>query len=133
MSKSIGNVKWLRDVIASIGANTLRTVFYMTHYTKPLNFTDDAINQASTFVTKFVNSKKMVEQYIGNVEASKEGEFITRFVNELSDDMNTPNALSVMLEANKDFNIKLRAKDTDGAKAVWAQIMTMLELLAINI
>lgn len=128
MSKSLGNVKWTRDVLEVLGTNVFRTTFYMTHYLKPMNFTEDTIEQAKKFVAKFVNSNKMASEKWDDIESAKSGDFLDEFVKCLSDDLNTPNAMAVMLKANKEFNKSFRSSDFVQAKTIWAEIKMMMNL-----
>lgn len=100
----------------------------MTHYLKPMNFTEDTINQATKFVNKFLNSKKMADEKFEDLEIKVNGEYIDDFVNCMSDDLNTSNAMASMLKANKEFNKEMRGGDAKVARQIWRQIMTMMDL-----
>ncbi|MFP5504506.1 MAG: cysteine--tRNA ligase, partial [Candidatus Sericytochromatia bacterium] len=48
MSKSLGNIKTIRDVVAAYGAQNVRYFLLTTHYRQELDFSDEAIKAATT-------------------------------------------------------------------------------------
>jgi cysteinyl-tRNA synthetase len=90
----------------------------MTHYLKPMNFTDDTIMQAQKFVNKFINASKSAEELFGDVTEATTGSHLNEFVEKLEDDLNTPNAMAVLLAANKEFNKIIRTDKKEDAKIV---------------
>src|SRR5947207_353717 len=62
MSKSLGNVVTLRDAIDTWGRETLLVYFLGGHWRKPLDYSDDALNQAYartfTFRNAFISETK---------------------------------------------------------------------------
>jgi cysteinyl-tRNA synthetase len=91
MSKSVGNVVTLRDVLDAWGRETL-LVFHLTgHWSKPLDFSDDVLEAAAARAERFR------EVFRGASEAAPEGSW-ERFAAALDDDFNTPAALAVMHE-----------------------------------
>ena len=46
MSKSLGNIRYINDLINDYNGETLRLVLLSTHYRQPLNWSTKAIDQA---------------------------------------------------------------------------------------
>jgi cysteinyl-tRNA synthetase len=87
MSKSLGNVVTLREALDEWGPETLLVYFLGGHWRKPLDFSDDALEQAAAQAESFRNV------FRGEPEAGGEWE---SFAAALEDDFNTPEALAVM-------------------------------------
>ncbi|MEG0284388.1 MAG: class I tRNA ligase family protein, partial [Erysipelotrichales bacterium] len=58
MSKSLGNVKWAKDVIAQIGSNVFRLAMMSTHYRAPLNFSEELIETTRKELAKLETALK---------------------------------------------------------------------------
>jgi len=91
MSKSLGNVVTLRDVLDTWGRETL-LVFHLTgHWSKPLDFSAEVMEAAAARAERFR------EVYRNPSEPSPEGSW-ARFAAALDDDFNTAAALAIMHE-----------------------------------
>jgi cysteinyl-tRNA synthetase len=87
MSKSLGNVVTLRDAIDTWGRETLLVYFLGGHWRKPLDYSDDALEQAAKQAESFRNAFRGESEPGGSWE---------QFQAALDDDFNTPDALAVM-------------------------------------
>jgi len=87
MSKSLGNIVSLREALDRWGRETLLVYFLGGHWRKPLDFSDDAVEQAAAQAESFRNV------FRGEHKAGGEWE---PFAAALEDDFNTPEALAVM-------------------------------------
>src|SRR3989344_107623 len=52
MSKSLGNFKTIKDVLKNYNKNAIRYLFIASHYRKPLDFSEEALEQAKNSVDK---------------------------------------------------------------------------------
>jgi cysteinyl-tRNA synthetase len=89
MSKSLGNVASLHDVIEEWGRETILVFFLAGHWSKPIDFSDETLAAAAARVERFR------EVFRGPSEAAPAEEW-ERFEAALEDDFNTPEALAVM-------------------------------------
>jgi cysteinyl-tRNA synthetase len=88
MSKSLGNVVTLRNVIDTWGRETL-LLFHLTgHWRKPVDFTDEALESARTQLAGFREALTLPER-----DSADDWE---RLEQALEDDFNTPEALAVL-------------------------------------
>jgi cysteinyl-tRNA synthetase len=87
MSKSLGNVVTLRDAIDTWGRETLLVYFLGGHWRKPLDYSDEALEQAAAQAESFRNVFRGADEPVGSWE---------QFEAALDDDFNTPGALAVM-------------------------------------
>jgi len=106
MSKSIGNVASLHDVIEEWGPETILVFFLTAHWSKPIDFSDETMAAAAARVEGFR------EVFRGPSEPSAAGEW-ERFQAALEDDFNTPEALAVM-HGWRDHELLRRALDIFG-------------------
>jgi cysteinyl-tRNA synthetase len=89
MSKSVGNVASLHDVLERWGPETILVYFLTGHWSKPIDFSDESMEAARARVERFR------EVFRGPSEPAPAGEW-ERFTAALEDDFNTPEALAVM-------------------------------------
>jgi cysteinyl-tRNA synthetase len=106
MSKSLGNVASLHDVIERWGPETVLVFFLTGHWSKPIDFSDKTLAAAAARVEGFR------EVFRGPSEPAAEGEW-ERFEAALEDDFNTPDALAVM-HGWRDHELLGRALDIFG-------------------
>jgi len=106
MSKSIGNVASLHDVIEEWGPETILVFFLTAHWSKPIDFSDETMAAAAARVEGFR------EVFRGPSEPAAAGEW-ERFQAALEDDFNTPEALAVM-HGWRDHELLRRALDIFG-------------------
>jgi len=88
MSKSLGNVVTLRNVLDVWGREVLLLYHLSGHWRKPVDFTDDALESARTQLAGFREALALPER-----EAADDWE---RLEAALEDDFNTPEVLAVL-------------------------------------
>jgi cysteinyl-tRNA synthetase len=106
MSKSVGNVMSLRDAIDRWGREAVLLYFMTGHWSKPVDFSDEAMSAADARVDRFRDVFRSESQPAG------EGEW-DRLVAALEDDFNTPEALAVM-HSWRDHELLRRGLDLFG-------------------
>ncbi|NQX83599.1 MAG: cysteine--tRNA ligase [Mycoplasmataceae bacterium] len=104
MSKSKGNFLYADDFIEEHGINTLKIIFYMTHYSKPINYTNSYLENAKVIDKKISNViKKISDKKYRDI--SNDGEMYKKFKDEIvKNELNTSNAISVLLLTIKGIN-----------------------------
>jgi cysteinyl-tRNA synthetase len=91
MSKSLGNVVTLRNVLDTWGREAL-LVFHLTgHWSKPVDFSDETVEAAAARAEGF-------REVFRNASESAPADAWDRFAAALDDDFSTPAALAVMHE-----------------------------------
>ena len=104
MSKSVGNIAPLRDVVERWGRETVLLFFLTGHWSKPIDFSDEVMAAAQARVESFREIFRGPSQPGGDWDA---------FASALDDDFNTPEALAVM-HAWRDHELLRRALDIFG-------------------
>jgi cysteinyl-tRNA synthetase len=91
MSKSVGNVATLRNVLDTWGRETLLVFLLGGHWRKPIDFSDDTLAQARAQVETLRNAFRLPS-------AAAAQDDWEEFATALDDDFNTPEALAILHE-----------------------------------
>jgi cysteinyl-tRNA synthetase len=130
MSKSLGNIITVGDLLeAGHRGETLRLALLSAHYRQPLPWTESLIAQSKAILDRWY-------RLLGDVEPNDRD--IAPFVEALNDDLNTPQAISVLGEfiassqgsVNDDFQFFQGGRDDMLASA--ARAARMLGLLTMS-
>lgn len=94
MSKSLGNFKTVHEMLDVVSPTVLRFFLATTHYRRPVNFTDEAVQDAENNVKKIENAYRNLE-----VEGQADLEVLAKFKAEfeiaMDEDFNIANGLTV--------------------------------------
>jgi cysteinyl-tRNA synthetase len=104
MSKSLGNVFNLREVLESHPPEAVRYFLLSSHYRSPLNYSGEQLAEARQALTRLYLALRGVPAG----EGAATGEFAERFQAAMEEDFNTPEALAVLFEVSRALN---RAKE----------------------
>ncbi|MBT3627479.1 MAG: class I tRNA ligase family protein, partial [Rhodospirillaceae bacterium] len=109
MSKSLGNFITIRQALEGAPGEVLRLMMLSTHYRKPLDWTDDGVEQARTRLDRLY---RILAKADGLSEARQVAKSLDgdKFSNAILDDLNTPLALSE-LERRADDLSKMSAQE----------------------
>lgn len=133
MSKSLGNVIRLEEIITSHRAAAFRIQVLQTHYRAPLNFTTAGLEAAEAGLSRLRAAMVPVSAEAGlpkpgSIEALA-GDTAHRFHAAMLDDFDTPSALAAIFDLGRAIN---RAKSESGAaEAIAAAQSTLGELAGI--
>jgi len=98
MSKSLGNILLIKDLLNEMPGEVIRLSLMSSHYRQPLKWSDDLVDQSKKILNTFYS---FLEQYEGidiiDINVNEE------ILNSLSDDINTPKAISVLHSMFKDL------------------------------
>jgi cysteinyl-tRNA synthetase len=99
MSKSLGNVKLVHDLLKTWNGETMRLALMSAHYRQPLDWTESLLTQSKATLDRLYNALRRMDVEADNVEPPQ------GVLAALSDDLNTPLALAelsaIASEANK--------------------------------
>ncbi|MFN3826504.1 MAG: cysteine--tRNA ligase [Micavibrio sp.] len=91
MSKSIGNIRLVHDLVAHYPGEVLRLTLLSAHYRAPLSFTSEALDQARSILDRFYRTLLDLK----DIEAREE-EIPDAVMTALCDDLNTPQAFAAL-------------------------------------
>ncbi|MGD8192797.1 cysteine--tRNA ligase [Brevibacillus ginsengisoli] len=138
MSKSKGNFLLLKDLVAHYGGQLIRFFLLTGHYRSPINFSDDLLEQAANGLdrikTAFANinhrqgtAREDEPNGVGEEQKQIIEDLRNRFIQEMDDDFNTANAITVLFDTAKEANLYLRYPNV-GAEVLKAYAALLLEL-----
>jgi cysteinyl-tRNA synthetase len=90
MSKSLGNVAGLREVLEEWGRETLLVFFLTAHWRKPIDFSEETLAAARAQAESFRNAFRLEDR-----STSDDADW-ARFAQALEEDFSTPEALAVL-------------------------------------
>ena len=100
MSKSIGNVLLVDDLLKQEKGETIRLVLLSTHYRKPMDWTEEVVNQARNTLDRLYGALRDHAKVplLDTVESGEE------FMAALCDDLNTPLAITRLIHLARELN-----------------------------
>lgn len=135
MAKSLGNFILVKDLVNPQNANGLRWFFYKAKYQQPVNFSNELLEEANKEVTSVIKAMSIAKTYnIANDCFFKESsvEMDQMFISHLDDDLNIPNAITVLLEQISKLNVLIRDSRFGEANKLCNVIACELEVLGIK-
>ncbi|MBD1223968.1 cysteine--tRNA ligase [Virgibacillus halodenitrificans] len=146
MSKSLGNFVLTRDLINQYNPQVLRFFMLSVHYRHPINFSaellESAENSLERIKTAYSNlehrknssmdlvSNQKQEDWLNKIEELKK-----RFEEEMDDDFNTANAISVIFDITKEANVYLQESQTSTKiiEAFQESIRDLMNVLGVTV
>ena len=134
MSKSLNNFILVNDIITPDNANGLRWFFYQAKYQQPVNFSQELFDSTTKEINNLVKTLTIVKTHlIANDQFKLNHKPLKKeFDDCLADDLNLPNAITVVLTQMKDLNTFIRDKDFAKANECWSTIANELDVLGIR-
>jgi cysteinyl-tRNA synthetase len=121
MSKSLGNVATIREVLDEYGRETVLLFIMTGHWRKPLDFSGQTMAQAAAQVESLRNVFRSRSEEVGDWAA---------FEAALEDDFNTPEALALM-HGWRDHELLRRGLDVFGLASLAEEEAAPSELVAL--
>jgi cysteinyl-tRNA synthetase len=120
MSKSLGNFLTIRDALERFSPEGLRLFVFSTHYRSPLNYSEEAVQDAETGLERLYGCLAEIAQLpapgdagTGSVVSQKDMAKLTgleeRFKKVMDNDFNTAQAIAQLFDAIKILNKIIRA------------------------
>jgi cysteinyl-tRNA synthetase len=125
MSKSLGNVVNVRDLLKNWRPEVIRFFMLSTHYRNPLNFSEEGLAQAKGAVERIENCLVSLRHRLSAAEAANsdqpsadddaEAAYLAKlpeleeaFASRMADDFNTPDAIAAVFEWVSETNLLLK-------------------------
>ena len=128
MSKSLGNIKLVRDLLKKYEGRVLRLCLLSAHYKQPLDFSENSLEQFKNYLHKLDNfyNVNFSEEY--EREKIVNNNYFEEFLSSLFDDINTPKALRIL----NDQISKVRNTTLIEKKIILQSIFKSLKILGIE-
>ena len=136
MSKSLGNVIYVKDLNSSIDGMILRSLILFSPYRSIINYSEDLVNQYKKEYDKWQRMYKQVLyqiQYLGINNDSLDDEDINKFKEYMNQDFNVQNVLTLITDIVKEINTSLRSKDYDKMVLKFNTFKKIFDILGINL
>ena len=128
MSKSLGNITNLTDLLASVDARAYRLVVLQSHYRAPVEVTSTTLDAAtSTLAGLDAFARRAADLPV----AGADSDALERFRAAMDDDLDTPRAMAEMLTLVKAANTALDAGDTAAAASRAAAVRDMADAVGL--
>jgi len=124
MSKSLGNVLLVRQLLETLPGEVIRLVLLTGHYRQPLDWTDDVAADARKKLDRVYGALRD----LGDVEPAAGVTAPQGFIDALEDDLNTPMALAELFELVRAAN---KAESADEKARLKAQLLDAGSLLGL--
>jgi len=117
MSKSLKNYITVKELLDKYDVSVIRYFLISSHYRKPLDFSENAMNQAKNALERIINSCENIKITLRYAEAEKtEASKLKKvienarkdFVSAMCDDFNTPKALAAFFDFIREINNQLK-------------------------
>jgi cysteinyl-tRNA synthetase len=132
MSKSLGNVFAIRDILKHYHPEVLRLFILQSHYKSPLDFSEDSLAEARTGMSRFYETLKKMEDALAGTQGHSftTAENLTgkdkdvyenvrglsgRFMEAMDDDFNTARAVGYLFETARLMNGYMGEKNFSAA------------------
>ena len=125
MSKSIGNVLLVHDLLKQAPGEAIRFTLLGTHYRSPLDWTDDALKQSRKNLDRLYGALQALQDV--SVEPSA-ADAPASFIDALKDDLNTPAAFAELHKLAKQANT---ASDVEEQRGIKKQLLAAGNMLGI--
>ena len=93
MSKSLGNIKLVNDMLKEYSGPVIRLSLLSSHYRQPLDWSKKILDQSKKNILRFSKVLKDIEN---KVDTNNLNQNDNDFIRALYDDLNTPKALAVL-------------------------------------
>ncbi|WP_411888283.1 cysteine--tRNA ligase [Hydrocarboniphaga effusa] len=124
MSKSLGNVLLVRQLLETLPGEVIRLVLLTGHYRQPLDWTDDVAADARKKLDRVYGALRD----LGDIEPAAGVTAPQGFIDALEDDLNTPMALAELFELVRAAN---KAESADEKARLKAQLLDAGSLLGL--
>ena len=100
MSKSLGNVLLVHDMVKTIPGEAIRMALLSAHYRQPLDWSDDTVSEARRKLDRLYQAVRHIEPPDNRQDAPPPPAVIEA----LEDDLNTPRALAALFDIVRELN-----------------------------
>jgi cysteinyl-tRNA synthetase len=104
MSKSLGNVFTIDDVLKRYDGETVRFFMLRTHYRSPFNFSDQLLDETRTSLKRLYTALQAAGEVPSLAQLDWTEPRAAAFKSAMDDDFNTPGAIAVLFDLAAQIN-----------------------------
>ena len=131
MSKSLGNITLVKDLLEAYDPFSFRLLMINHHYRQPINYTQDLMIQFSREYDKINRAlkKAFLMMSLENIDSKEvDQSIIDEFIEIMNQDFNIPNVMTLIYDVLKQLN---KEKDSNRIAVLYHTIKTILDVLGI--
>ena len=128
MSKSLGNFFTIRSVLEQYDAETVRYFLLSSHYRSQLNYTQENLDQAHSALERLYTALRDVTPQTASEELRSK--YWQSFQQAMDDDLNAPEAMSVLFEIAREIN-RNRESAPDTAAQLAHVLLELAEVMGL--
>jgi cysteinyl-tRNA synthetase len=125
MSKSLGNVLLVHDMVKTIPGEVIRLALLSAHYKQPLDWSDETLHSARRMLDRLYGAVRAITV---SDEDRQAAELPAALLDALEDDLNTPKALAEFFALAKALN---KATDADEKRQMAAAMYAAGDLMGL--
>jgi len=132
MGKSLNNFITIKDAVRKYEPMAIRYFILMSHYRSALDFTEQALDAATTGLKKIHTFLVRLDQKIKNTDGTGSADLPTEdfkqsFQNAMNDDFNTPQALASVFDIINRVNKSMDTSEEQYAQNEWINLREVLK------
>ena len=133
MSKSLGNVTNLVDLVEQYDPRAYRLLVLRSHYRSPIDVTDDSLRDAEAALDRLDAFARRAAAVEGLAGAAADADAIDRFRTAMDDDLQTPTATGLLFDLVRRANVALDADDVPTAAPLAAAVFEIAGTLGLTL
>ncbi len=130
MSKSLGNVLNLLDLLDKYDPRAYRMLLLQTHYRSPVRVGQDNIDAS---VSALAGLDAFAARTAGHATGVADADVVQKFMAAMDNDLDTPAAMALVFDTVRRANTALDAGDVDTAASLRASVVEVLGSLGIEL
>ncbi|MDD9369185.1 MAG: cysteine--tRNA ligase [Acidimicrobiales bacterium] len=131
MSKSLGNVSNLVDLVEQYDPRAYRLLVLRSHYRSPIDVTDDSLRDAEAALDRLDAFARRATSVEAVAAASPDPAALGQFRAAMDDDMQTPTATGLLFDLVRRANVALDAGDAAAAGPLAAGVFEIAGALGL--
>jgi cysteinyl-tRNA synthetase len=131
MSKSLGNVSNLLDLIETYDPRAYRMVLLQSHYRSPVGISGDGLDAAGRSLAGLDSFAARLADVAQRCDADTE--VLAEFTAAMNDDLDTPRATALIFDTVRQSNSAIDAGDADRAGALAAAVFEMCAAVGLRL
>jgi len=104
MSKSIGNIIIIKDILRKYNSDDLRVFVLSSHYRKPLSYSEEILDSAAKGAARLASAANLYHNPQCLPAEINTQEISNKFIEAMDDDINAPRALAVLFDLVREIN-----------------------------
>ncbi len=128
MSKSLGNVLLVRNLLTEAPGEAIRLALLSAHYRQPLDWTGEVLSEARRKLDRLYGALRDLPRQPALDPAASASGADPEFIAALDDDLNTPKALAVLFDLARSIN---RSEDSGERESLAARLRASAAILGL--